>query len=43
MYLGGAPPNTPPCSQWGAVIITHSGIFGGVPPRYAYFALTLKR
>ncbi len=20
MYLGGAPPNMPPCSQWGALI-----------------------
>ncbi len=44
MYLGGAPPNTPPCSQWGAFIllITHGGIIGGTPLRWTSFVLSLK-
>ena len=78
-YLGGAPPNTPPCSQWGALIyagtpgdskrcqkgtwlplslylqhhpsglkpwfsllLTQGGVFGGMPPRYVCFVISLK-
>ena len=45
MYLGGAPPNMPPCSQWGAwfsLLITHGGIIGGTPLRWTRFVVSLK-
>ena len=51
-YVGGVPPNTPPCAQWGALnmppwVIRRltpwcPSIFVGVPPTYVRFDPPLK-